>query len=501
MISDLNNKILMSITGNLLILKSTTKEQISEQTCSLVFEHICSILDNNSEQKILLSFQGDLKHYKIVKYIKNIPVKNFKVYSYDSHIGTDFSTDEIACHKHKIDYVVKFIISKTSKFISIVIYDYKTRFYVKKDILEKVHDSFCSNKKLESVDNDLNYEAELLNVDHLISAQASKEEILKAFFNVRPRYKSRSLVLVNNDYSLLLCSQLFSNYDTSFKVKKSKISNNKSRKFFDTFKNLLPKLKNYQSIIYIDNYSNLATDFLIDYKLKNLSLDQVVLLYLDFLVEELKRSNQVNIKKLFVVIPPNASSQIIELIKQYKMRYFYYNSDTIEELLNDENCLFTYSFEKINANPRYSKIHNNYYFLICLVWMLNIYRNRNNLLSFKYNSLKENFGSIHVIKKYKKIEFANLNNLVSIIENKYLESKLFNKIVIFKSWCENNYAILKLYSDNSKNSVSIYYDSEKENIVFEYHIFSEDLKQNVSWKFQYFKMALWINKVIKSLKS
>ncbi|WP_233742205.1 hypothetical protein [Mycoplasmopsis agalactiae] len=60
----------MSITGNSLILKSTTKEQISEQTCSLVFEHICSILDNNSEQKILLSFQGDLKHYKIVKYIK-----------------------------------------------------------------------------------------------------------------------------------------------------------------------------------------------------------------------------------------------------------------------------------------------------------------------------------------------------------------------------------------------------------------------------------------------
>lgn len=133
--------------------------------------------------------------------------------------------------------------------------------------------------------------------------------------------------------------------------------------------------------------------------------------------------------------------------------------------------------------------------------MLNIYRNRNNLLSFKYNSLKENLGSIHVIKKYKKIEFANLNNLVSIIENKYLESKLFNKVVIFKSWCESNYALLKLYSDNSKNSVSIYYDSEKENIVFEYHIFSEDSKQNVSWKFQYFKMALWINKVIKSLKS
>lgn len=158
------------------------------------------------------------------------------------------------------------------------------------------------------------------------------------------------------------------------------------------------------------------------------------------------------------------------------MRYFYYNLDIIEELLNDENCLFIYLFEKINVNLRYLKIYNNYYFLICLVWMFNIYRNRNNLLLFKYNLFKENFGSIYVIKKYKKIEFVNLNNLVLIIENKYLESKLFNKIVIFKFWCENNYVILKFYFDNSKNFVLIYYDFEKENIVFEYYIFSEDLK-------------------------
>lgn len=49
------------------------------------------------------------------------------------------------------------------------------------------------------------------------------------------------------------------------------------------------------------------------------------------------------------------------------MRYFYYNLDIIEELLNDENCLFVYLFEKINVNLRYLKIYNNYYFLICLV--------------------------------------------------------------------------------------------------------------------------------------
>lgn len=57
---------------------------------------------------------------------------------------------------------------KILKFIFIVIYDYKIRFYVKKDILKKVYDSFCSNKKLELVDNDFNYEVELLNVDYLI---------------------------------------------------------------------------------------------------------------------------------------------------------------------------------------------------------------------------------------------------------------------------------------------------------------------------------------------
>ncbi|TKA59273.1 hypothetical protein MBOVa_1480 [Mycoplasmopsis bovis 8790] len=500
MSDNLSNKYYLSVSDNLLFLKSNSKEHIDEQLCSLVFEHICSVLDNGGNQKILLSYQGDQKHYKTIEYIKNFPIKNFQVYVYDSRIGTDISTDEIAVKQNEIDYIVKFIFSEKSKLISISIYDGKTKFYVKRNILETICESFNANHKIEIYENKLDYEAELLSIDKLISIQASKEEILKAFFHVRARYKSRSLVIVNNDYLYSLFVQLFSNYDTSFKVKKSKIASQSNKQIFDLFKNFLPKLKKYQSILKIDNYSNLTADFLIDYRLKNLSKDQIVLLYLDFLVEELKRSNQVDIKKLFVIIPPNASRQVIDLIKQYKMRYYFYDSNNIESSLSDENCLFAYSFSKINANPRYSKIHNNHYFVICLVWMLNIYRNRNNLLSFKYNSLRENLGGTKIIYKSQKFEFNKIKNLVSLIENHYLESKIFNKIEVFNSWFDNNYAVLKLYSDQDKNSLILYFDIEKSRMIFEYHMCNESAKQSVPWKMQYLKTFWWVKKILKLSK-
>ncbi|WP_156935929.1 MAG5620 family putative phospho-sugar mutase [Mycoplasmopsis primatum] len=485
-----------------LLLKIYKKNPINDFSFSFLLEQIFNYLNQEQNSSILLSYQGNQKGYKTVELIKNIPsVKNLKVYSYDSTYSTDISLDLIALKKFNINYLIKIIVSKKNDSISIKIFNSQTNDYLDNLQLQQIYDSYQNDSKT-TIDN-MPFEPtiEFLNLKNLIIEQASKNEILKDFVNVKPRYISNNIAITNDDYTTELLSELFRNYAANFLIKKDNLFSKINTLWYSIFRTDSSVRKGYQSIINIDAYSNLIVNLFLDLRLKKLNLNEIVLIYLDFLIEELKRSQTVNIKNLFVLVSPNVSYQLLDLLKQYGLKYYFYNHSNLTQKINDENCLFAYTFDQVNGNPRYSKQLNNFYFLICLVWMLNSYTNRNNLLSFKYNQLCENFGKIQYKKQIIKFDDELIPDLVSLITNNYHQFKDFNQIKVFKFWTHDKYALLRLYSTKKRHAIIIYYDYTIASLVIEYQMCYQYNKETFPWRFDLFKYKLNLNKWLKNVKS
>ncbi|MGV2393354.1 UNVERIFIED_CONTAM: hypothetical protein O8I53_10585 [Campylobacter lari] len=207
----------------------------------------------------------------------------------------------------------------------------------------------------------LNY----IDINQVIDYQASQKGILKDFAFVKSRYKSKSLMFLNNEYQTKMLGQLFENYDSDVNVLKSNHDYAKIR-FYKLFSQTFYQNKKYQSIFKIDEFANLDTYLYVNKKYRLFNEHQLILLYLDFLINELKRSG-VNTKELFVIVPHNATYQVIELLKFYDIKYYYYNQKNINNHINNDKCLLYYANGYFNTNPKYSKVFNNYYFLTSLI--------------------------------------------------------------------------------------------------------------------------------------
>ncbi|UUM19174.1 hypothetical protein [Mycoplasma sp. 1018B] len=87
--------------------------------------------------------------------------------------------------------------------------------------------------------------------------------------------------------------------------------------------------------------------------------------------------------------------RIIKLLNHYHVNYYYDKHSNI----NFSNLLFSYDNKKVNSFPATVKYDNIFYFYLCLIWMLNIYKNRNNLLLFKYKQVINLYGIYKTIVK------------------------------------------------------------------------------------------------------
>ncbi|WP_406616690.1 MAG5620 family putative phospho-sugar mutase [Mycoplasmopsis adleri] len=490
--------------NNSLILKADKKMTISDFSIQLLCELFTKYIFNNKNQKLLVSYEGNSKYYPIINGFSFYLTKNnHLVYNYDSILGVDSSLDELVCRDLKLDYCVKVISNYQDNNISVKIYDANEnkKKFISGEVLKKIAEEFKTliSDKSNAIPYETTYKTELANLELFIQEQASKRELLRAFVNVRPRYKSKNLIITNEFYSNELINNLLTNYESNFSLKKADLKTKLYLFSFKTFQHRNYFNNNYQSLIKIDEYGNLDVSCYINHKLVNMNLNEIILVYLDFLIEELKRGKSVNIKDLFVLIAPNTSYQIIELLKQYNVKYIYCNEKSYQNLINNKNCLFAYTYNKINANPRYSYLFNNYYFFIYLIWMLNTYVNRNNLLSFKYNKLKENFGNIIYKNSRKKFDHNLIPTLISALINNYKKSNIYDAINVFKFWVDDTYALLKLVNTSSKHATILSYDYVNEQLIIENQLCTEYNQSDVPYFMNFHKMKSFINKTIKKV--
>ncbi|VEU75332.1 Uncharacterised protein [Mycoplasmopsis maculosa] len=497
-----NNKNTLFWCNNSLVLKAYGKNAISDFSLSLLIDLFQKHIFIGNNKKILVSYQGNIKNYKLVEKINYCIAKHEHfVYNYGKKSSFDISLDDVALRHNNLDYVVKIYGYKKNVY-KIRVYD-KSNMFLNNDVFRKIYEQY---NKFDSKDYtgeiiSNSYLTKKINVEELISIQCSHEELLKDFTYIKSRYKSKSLMFSQNDFTKKTLSKLFNNYESDVDVlNKPTLSENDL--FLKTiFDKSIFQRKKIQSIFKINDFSNIETYLYVDKKYKYFNENQLMLLYLDFLINELKRSG-INTKELFVILPYNASFQIVELLKFYDVKYHYYNQKNINNFLNNENCLLTYANNKFNTNPRFSKVFNIYYFLISLIWMLNSFRNRNNLLSFKWKELYENHGL--VLYKHKEYKFDNskIKSFIDIVSRNFNVTKAyFKNLKIYKSFMDDKYTLFKFTSDK-KHQIIVFYDYITEKLIFDYQFCLESNKTSVSWYLDYlqmfFKFKKWMRQAIKS---
>lgn len=496
--SNLKNHLILR--ENSLVFKFAKHKKIANLSVQHLAQAIIENIKNNDTQKVLISHQGtEVKN----DYFKNfnfifLDSKNFKVFNYENAFGVDNILNEIVYRKEHFDYSIHLVFAKKNKALEIQIRDNNFQL-ISNELINKIYSSY-KNKILEfKTIHEL--KSNIIPIQKYIDLLASKDEILKAFANVKQRYKTSSLIYSDSTFSRELLSSLFTGYNNSFEVlNRRKISFLATKITMKFFPRVYLEKKHIENIFYMGAYNDLHLALWIDRHFKWVEFQTLVLIYLDFLLEEIKRTNK-DISQLFVVIPQNASFRIVELLKKYKVKTYFYNNNEIDKWLSDENCLFAYLDEQAIANPRYSKHFNNYYFAICLLWMFNTYANRNNLLSFKYNQLNDRLGKFKLKKSYIKEDYKNIETIIKYISNTHREySKVFQGINVYRSWNGHKYMLLKLLTDK-KHQVILYWDDNKQKLVVEYQLCLEYEEKANNTFFDLIKMKLAIHKMLRKSKN
>ncbi|UUD34929.1 hypothetical protein NPA07_03905 [Mycoplasmopsis caviae] len=467
------------ICNNGFLLKSYAGNKIELSTILRLMQAFNnSIL--NKHCNILLSYEGSSFDSDNFKYIASYFIqKGHIVFNYHNCLSTNLILDEFAYKKGKYDFLIKFNNIINNHYLEVKILDNNFEL-LNTQVQENIY-NYYQNNSWENQEIKLNSPI-LINEFELIDELTSNEQMLKAFTNVKQRYKTLSYFAYDNDFSKRVGSELLNNYQCKF------ISNNKNislsrlkwLSFFAT-RSLYYKQK-IQNIFHFDNNSNLSVCLRLSEKFKWLNSHELVLIYLDFFLEEIKR-NGIDITNSFVIVPQNTTFQILELLKQYKVKYYYYDPNGNSKLLKSENCLFAYIENKYIANPRFSNQFNNYYFFICLIWMLNSYTNRNNLLSFKHNQLSERVGKVKIFKKSYKFQFDKIDNLLKYFSLNY--KRWFVTYNAYKVWNDNKYMLFKLIN-NRKHQAIFYWDDIRERLVVEYQMCSH---------FEDISNSIWIDKI------
>ncbi|WP_051586202.1 MAG5620 family putative phospho-sugar mutase [Mycoplasmopsis lipofaciens] len=454
------------LRNNTFVFKNNSKEPLSNYSFFLLAEAIDKIFLKNNYRKIMISHEGinfNKKIYDVIGYYLN--EKKYLILNYESLLSTNLILDEKFYKSGYYDVLIKFI-QKSKNVLEMKIYS---------DNFELVN----SNEILNYY-NSLNIEylpykdfiSTNINCLSYIENMSSKKDMLKPFANIKQRYKSKSFIACKDYFSSKLISDLLKNYNTDFKIPK-KNKNYRWINFSTSFFYRWSLIKqNYKNIFYFDDLSNIKIALWLNKKFTQMKFQDIVLIYLDFFFEELKRA-KVDISEKFIVIPQNATYQVIDLVNQYKVKWFYYDEDKNNNKFNDPNCLFVFINNKVIANPRYSIQFNNYYFFICLIWMLNTYTNRNNLLNFKCKRINEVFGKLKI--KSKKYKFnKNLINpliesakeMINVIHNRNDNSKtLLKNINIFNKWNDDKLILFKLITNKHHQLVFIYDDITSKLIV------------------------------------
>ncbi|MCT4469447.1 MAG5620 family putative phospho-sugar mutase [Mycoplasma sp. HS2188] len=456
-----NPKDLLMLVNNSLIFKQKTeKKPISKSSLILLAKGINSVIEANSN--ILISIEGVTQNQYISKIACFLQQQGHKIYEFDKHISIPLMVDEFVVKNEPIDYLIKISISVKNKFVKVQIKDKNFENLNEKDI-EEITQIYDQNPVF-NIDYELQ-PFEQIEYKKYCDLLTSKEQILKPFLNIKQRYLSTHLLsyTVKSNSKILEKLLINNGSEDTFKTTR-KAHSFKFLKFLTWFNKRRLLKRNINNIFHIDELSELNVGLLINNKYRFLNSNFLALLYLDFYLEEYKRG-KVDVSQFKILIPYTANYAVKDLLSQYHIEWEYFDENTYRMYKDDKNFVFAYTENNFIPNPKYSLEFNNYYFFACLQWMLNSYVNRNNLLSFRYNKLIENFGVVKTKHEEYKLQPKNIKYISSFIRNLYngKKDKQWAQMEVIEKWDNGKYYLFRVETIK-KHEILIYYDFYKSKI-------------------------------------
>lgn len=461
---------------------------------------ILSVVNINNNEKIWISYEsGDLSEI-IINSCNIFNSKGYQTFIFDNFEQSNVSLDEYLYLEKGFNWHLRFTKYNKDKKIKIDFFNIMKQARMSQP---QANSEQIVQKYLSQDGFDIEVDESILNFipyHQTIKYVSSNKWILKAFAKIHHRYKGRVFIGTENKTSLELCASIMrqSNTDVEFVKKSINLKRFKINSWFYKPKLLAHKNKT-MALIHFDKYHDINLAIRQHNSYLWLSKDELALVYFDFIFEEMKRA-KLNMADLFVVVPVNASKQLFELLTQYNISYRYYQNEYVLEYIDDKKCIFIYDGKQFNADPRFSRRFNNYYFLACIIWMLNSYQNRNNLLPFKNRRLKEIFGSYKHYTIEEKVNFDDIKKLENFIKN-YSTNGLIKKLeinkAIFHNIKQNDKLFLFTLTLVNNHQLNFMFDEQKNKLVIENCICVEYDYKSYSFIIEKFKIKKLIKTILK----
>ncbi|ADE19976.1 MAG5620 family putative phospho-sugar mutase [Mycoplasma crocodyli] len=232
------------------------------------------------------------------------------------------------------------------------------------------------------------------------------EELVKIYVEKFPSY-TQNLFIYGNFYDKLqyeIFTKVIRNLGFKFNnVSKNMLGRDLVKGAFN-FLNILKITKKSPDLFFICDQRNMLEIYLkINGSLKKFGQDSIAFIFIDFMFSFWKKNNMLDRK---VVLPPNASKKIITLLDNYHIKHIYEN-----EYIAEENVLFNYSNFQFSSGIKNNLNLNNTSFIIMLVILLNNYKNKNDLLNYKYNQSLEIYSNYSKLTKSIKLDTSKINEV------------------------------------------------------------------------------------------
>ncbi|QBF34913.1 hypothetical protein EG856_03285 [Mycoplasmopsis phocirhinis] len=487
---------LLIVNNSLIFQHKSEKNPLSKQSLVLLSSAIDTVLKPQSN--ILISLEGVSQNQYIKKIACFLQYQNHKIYEYDKHVSIPLMVDEFVLKNEAIDYLIKISISIQNQLIKIQIKD-KNFDNLNSQTINEIKNIYQKKPFFNFDYNSRQFEQ--IEYKKYLDLLTSKEQILKPFLHIKQRYLSTHLLSYTMKTNADILEKLLINNESrkTFKTLR-KPHSFKFLKFLALFTKRRLLKQNIKNIFHIEANSQLKVGLLLNNKYRFLSSNFLALIYLDFYLEEYKRS-KFDISQFKILIPYTANYAVKDLLNQYHIQWEYFDENTYKKYKNDRNFVFAYTENYFMPNPQYSLEFNNYYFFACLEWMLNSYVNRNNLLNYKYNKLIETFGIVKTKHEEYKLQPKNIKYIASFIRNLYSgkKDKEWALMEVIEKWDNGKYYLFRVETIK-KHEILIYYDYYKNKICV-------DLKMCMVYQYRsnysfldHFKLQFKIWKITNMLR-
>ncbi|WP_129622864.1 MAG5620 family putative phospho-sugar mutase [Mycoplasmopsis columbinasalis] len=491
------DRLKIQIVNDFLVLEKPLNGKKLNYSLNLLAQAIQKTLNINSKFKLFISYQGMFLPKKIFQNVLDYFSFFCETTTYNSLLSIPLELDYYAQTKLGYDFLIKAIYHHKLKKLVIKLVNFNEEIPVEK--LTEIVNIYQTLNEYSALSN--RAKSNSLNIAQLLHTLSDlKTGLTKDFVSLKERYKTQFFINSRSIVARNLATELFTNYKNNYQL---------GATFFPTYISTwfwrwrlkTKKNKNLTAVYDLDFNDNLEAWFVLNQKLKKLNNLDLALFFLYFFLEEFK-FKKTSLDDHFVVISHESSYKIVELLKLYKVKYYFYNNQTINEYLQDPNCLFVFTNKTFIITPTESLPFQNYYFLLYLTIMHNSYKNRNNLLTFKYRQVLELFGltkSLRVHKKFKQEKLYFLLRAVRTIFNSFNSGTLFNNLIVHNKQ-EKDRIILFQFTSEKHHTMTWSYDLVAEKIQINYDVcFQYNFKSNGS-HLNFLKMWWLSRKIFKQTK-